>query len=59
MYPLYIREKEEEVFLTLKFFDEYKNNDFLKDKYSSNIAKEELPSNIEEVSDPIKENKNK
>ena len=43
----------------MKFFDEYKNNDFLKDKYSSNIAKEELPSNIEEVSDPIKENEDK
>lgn len=43
----------------MKFFDEYKNNDFLKDKYSTNIIKDELPGNIEPYEDQIKENKDK
>lgn len=47
------------MFLILKFFDEYKNNDLLQGKYTSNIAKEELPSNIETVKDPIKDNEDK
>ena len=39
----------------MKFFDEYKNNDFLKDKYSNNITKNELQSNIiEEKQDAAK-----
>lgn len=44
----------------MKFFDEYKNNELLKDKYSTNIIKEDIPSNIEEdKQDSIKENEEK
>lgn len=43
----------------MKFFDEYKNNNVLQDKYSKNIAKDELPSNIEIIEDPIQNNEDK
>lgn len=43
----------------MKFFDEYKNNDLLQDKYSTNIIKDELPSNIETIKDPIQDNEDK
>lgn len=43
----------------MKFFDEYKNNDLLQDKYSKNIIKDELPSDIEIIEDPIQDNEDK